>query len=268
MIQGSVGFHCPECVRSNPQPKAQLKTRRVQPNHVTSLVLIGVNVAVWLAILVTGMGSSPLIEHLALTPYGICPYDSSQIILTDPAGCAAQGSTWLPGVATGAFWQVLTSAFTHIQPWHILFNMMALWVLGPQVEMVFGRARFLAMYFFSAITASALVMLFGSPFGGTLGASGAIFGLMGAFLVVALKQRHPEGLRSILIWLGLNVVLTFMVPNVSWEGHLGGLLGGIAITSLMVHLPRQHRRWEWTLIGLLGAAAVAAIIAIALLRFN
>ncbi|MDU7360576.1 MAG: rhomboid family intramembrane serine protease [Propionibacteriaceae bacterium] len=268
MVQGSVGFHCPECVKANPQPKVQLKTRLVQPNQVTSLVIIGINLAVWVAILATGMGASPLINRLALLPHGVCPYDPGRILLTDPAGCAAAGATWLPGVATGAFWQVLTSAFTHIQPWHIFFNMMALWVLGPQVEMAFGRARFVAMYLFSALTAGVLVMIFGTPFGGTLGASGAIFGLMGAFLVVALKQRHSQSIRSVLIWLGLNAVITFMVPNVSWEGHLGGLLGGVAITALMVYLPRKHRRWEWTLIGLLGALAVAAIVVISLLRFS
>ena len=267
MVQGSVGFHCPECVKANPQPNVKLKARRVPPNAITSWVIIGINVAVWLAILVTGIGASPLIDRLALIPQGVCPYDSTQIILTDATGCAAAGATWHPGVATGAFWQVLTSAFTHVEPWHILFNMMALYVLGPQVEAVFGRARFIAMYLFSALTASALVMLFGTPYGATLGASGAIFGLMGAFLVVALKQRQRRGLQSILIWLGLNVVITFMVPNVSWEGHLGGLLGGIAITALMVYLPRKHRRWEWTLVGLLGALAVTAIIVVALMRF-
>ncbi len=266
MVQGSVGFHCPECVKAAPQRTMKLKARRLQPQALTSVVIVAVNVAVWLAVLLTGWGESRLIDVLALTPHGFCPTGDGYLVLTSPAGCAAEGLQWQAGVATGAFWQVLSSEFLHVQPWHILFNMMALFVLGPQVEALFGRARFLAMYLFSGLTASTLVMALAPGYQATLGASGAIFGLMGAFLVLALKRKAD--LRGILIWLGLNAAFTFMVPNVSWEGHLGGFLGGVAITALMAYLPRPRRKLEWPLAALLTVLVLAAIVGISIVRFG
>lgn len=260
MVQGSVGFHCPECVKASPKPK--LKARRFRPGQGTSIVLVVVNALVWLAVMATGRGLSPLIGLLALTPEGACVVGDGRILLTDQAGCLAEGLTWEPGVSSGAVWQVITSAFVHVEVWHIMFNMMALLILGPQVEAVLGRARFLAIYFFSALTGSAVVMAFTPPFLTTLGASGAIFGLMGAFLAIALRRKLE--LRGILVWLGLNAAFTFLVPNVSWQGHLGGLLGGLAITALMVYLPRQRRRYEWYLVAALAAVPVVAIAALSL----
>ena len=90
-------------------------------------------------------------------------------------------------MSDGAYWQLVTSAFTHVEVWHIGFNMLALWVLGPQLELALGRARFLALYFLSALAGSALVYWLGGTTTATLGASGAVFGLMGALLVLALK---------------------------------------------------------------------------------
>ena len=94
-----------------------------------------------------------------------------------------------------------------MQIWHIGFNMLALWILGPQLEMVVGRARFLALYLLSALAGSALVFWASPEYQATLGASGAIFGLLGALLVVAYKVGGD--VRGILMWLGLNAVITF-----------------------------------------------------------
>lgn len=260
MVEGAVGFHCPECVKASPQPK--IKARRFRPEQRTSLVIIAINVVVWLAILVTGSADSPVLDVLALTPEGFCPRGDGWILLTDQTGCALEGYSWQPGVATGAVWQVLTSAFTHVEVWHIMFNMMALLILGHQVEGALGRARFLAIYFFSALTSSAVVMAFSAPFLSTVGASGAIFGLMGAFLAMAIKQKAD--LRGILVWLGLNAVFTFAVPNVSWEGHLGGLIGGLAITALFLSLKRKVRKYEWWFVAALTLVPAATIAVLAL----
>ena len=148
----------------------------------------------------------------------------------------------MPGVADGAYWQLLTSAFTHVEVWHIGFNMLALWVLGPQLELAIGRSRFLALYLLSALAGSALVYWLADPAGSTLGASGAVFGLMGALLVLAVKVRGD--VRGILTWVGINAVITFLFPNISWQGHLGGFLGGVLIAALLVYAPRQ-RRTAW-----------------------
>ena len=130
-------------------------------------------------------------------------------------------------VSQGDVWQLLTSMFTHVAIWHIGFNMLALWTLGPQLELAIGRTRFLAVYFISGLAGSATVLWFSTPYGQTLGASGAIFGLMGALLVVAIKV-HGD-VRGMLVWIGVNFVITFLfVRLISWQGHLGGFIGGAA----------------------------------------
>ena len=127
--------------------------------------------------------------------------------------------------------------FTHVEVWHIGFNMLALWFLGPQLEAVLGRTRFLALYFVSLLAGSALVYWLAAEDSATLGASGAIFGLIGALLVVAYKVGGD--VRGLMVWLGLNVVITFLFPNVSWQGHLGGFVGGVLVGAVLVYAPRE-----------------------------
>lgn len=99
----------------------------------------------------------------------------------------------------------------------------------------------------------------------TLGASGAIFGLMGAVLLIAIK--HQGNVRSILIWLGLNVAITVTnLGQISWEGHLGGFLGGLAATAAVIHLPKDKRSWQWPLLILLGLGSIALSVITALQR--
>ena len=139
---------------------------------------------------------------------------------------------------------MLTSTFTHVEIWHIGFNMLALWVLGPQLELAIGRARFLALYLLSGLAGSALVYWAAPVNQSTLGASGAVFGLMAALLVVAFKVKADY--QQILIWIGINAVLTF-VFGFSWQGHLGGFLGGLAIAGILVYAPRPAApcgRWS------------------------
>ena len=161
-------------------------------------MLIGINVAVWLLILATGWRNSTLIDRLALLPHGPCEPGRPELLPgVDRGACDAIPATWFPGVADGACWQLVTAMFTHVEIWHIGFNMLALWFLGPQLEMVLGRARFLALYLVSGLAGSALRLLAVGRAPATLGASGAIFGLMGALLVVALqgarqRRRHPD----------------------------------------------------------------------------
>lgn len=151
----------------------------------------------------------------------------------------------------------LTSAFTHAEVMHIGFNMLALYFLGPQLEQVFGRARFLALYLVSALVASAFVMWLAEPYVSTVGASGAIFGLMAAVLLVV--HKHRGNLRSILFWLAANVAITVFGSSViSWQGHLGGFVGGLAVTAAILYVPKDRRRpWQWVLIG---AVAVLALV--------
>ena len=269
MRDAAVGFQCPSCVSEGAKQTRTGRTpyggmRSANP-ALTSIVLIVSNVAVWLAILATGWRSSELIRTLALTPLGTCEStsDPSQYypFATDSALCATQtvgDGQWLPGVADGAFWQLITSAFTHVDIWHIGFNMLALWVLGPQLELAIGRARFLALYLLSALAGSTLVYWLASETGSTLGASGAVFGLMGALLVIAFKVGGD--VRNILTWIGINAVITVVGASfISWQAHLGGLLGGMAIAAVLVYSPRT-RRTQVQVLGLAGLTAVLAVL--------
>jgi membrane associated rhomboid family serine protease len=221
------------------------------------MVLIGLNVAVWLAILATGAGGSRLVNLLGLRARGLC---LEQIGATTrmQGSCAGVG-TWLPGVSDGAFWQLLTSAFTHVEVWHIAFNMLALWVLGPQLELAVGRVRFLALYLLAGLSGSLLVYWLAPEYLLTLGASGAIFGLMGALLVLALKVGGQ--VQQLLVWIGINFVITVSVPNVSWQGHLGGFLGGALVAAVLVYAPRSRRTlWQSAGLGVVLVLLVAGIL--------
>jgi membrane associated rhomboid family serine protease len=263
MRDAAVGFQCPNCVAEGKKTTRSGRTAfgGLRPGNagMTSFVLIGINVAVFLAILASGGNSSRLLAWLELRPNGLCLAGNGAFDTTR-AVCQGQGE-WLPGVADGAYWQLITSAFTHAQPLHIAFNMFALYVLGPQLELVIGRARFLALYLLSALTGSALVYWAGPEFQATVGASGAIFGLMGALLVVALKLRVNA--QQILMWIGINFVLTVAISNISWQGHVGGFVGGVVIAGILVYAPRGRRRTLFQVSGMVVVAAVTAVAIIA-----
>jgi membrane associated rhomboid family serine protease len=253
MRSAAVGFHCPECVKEGARTTRQGRTayggQRSGDPRATTFVLIGLNVLVWLAIMATGGGRSRLVDLLALLP-------GTGRVSVGPDGSA----TLVHGVAGGDWWQVLTSAFVHISPLHVGFNMVALYFLGPMLEGLLGRARFLALYLVSALVGSAAVMWLSPPGQVTLGASTAIFGLMGTYAVVALKVGGQA--QSVFAWIGINLVLTFTLANISWQGHLGGLVGGALIGAAMAYAPRQQRALvQWGATGLVAVLALAAIAA-------
>lgn len=266
MRDAAVGFHCPTCVAEGARSTRQGRTAyggTVSANPAaTSIALIAVNVAVWLAIVATGGRASRLVDALALTTRGRCEVAGGQGYYPDAPeqACAAGGLTWVPGVSDGAAWQLLTSMFTHVEVWHLGFNMLALWFLGPQVEMALGRTRFLVLYFVSGLAGSAMVFWLAGEQTQTLGASGAVFGLIGALLVLVVKVGG--NVSQIGVWLLLNAVITFTVPNISWQGHVGGFLGGVLVTAALVYSPRGPRRTAWQV---LGVGAVAAVVVLALL---
>ena len=252
MRSASVGFQCPNCVKEGVKSTRQARTpyggTRVDDPRLTTFVLIGLNALVWLAIMATGGTDSRLLDKLALLPDSAARrYDDGTIEV-------------VRGVADGAWWQLMTSAFTHVEVLHIGFNMLALYFLGPTLEQGLGRARFLALYLVSALAGSTAVMLFSGPHTQTLGASTAIFGLMGALAVVALKVRGQ--VQSVLTWIALNLVFTFTISGISWQGHLGGLVGGAVIGAAMVYAPKAHRSAvQWTATGLVLLISLALVAA-------
>jgi membrane associated rhomboid family serine protease len=253
MRDASVGFHCPECVkegaRSTRQARAVYGGTRVAKGGETTFTLIGLNVAVWLGLLLAGGAGSRLFDALVILPQS-----------------SIRNGRVIEGVSGGAYWQLVTAMFAHTSVLHIGFNMLALYFLGPQLEQVLGRARFLAVYLVSGFVGSVTVLVLSQPNTQTLGASGAIFGLMGALVVVALKVGAD--MRQILFWIGLNLVFTFRAGSgISWQGHVGGLVGGVVLTAIIVYAPRKRREvLQWTGIGvvLLASVVVAVVQALAL----
>jgi rhomboid protease GluP len=150
------------------------------------------------------------------------------------------GSNWAvfmfglhpPAVANGDWWRLITATFLHGSLLHLGFNMLALWILGTQIESYLGSKNFLLLYFVSAIGGSLASFYFSPPATFSIGASGAIFGLMGAFIVIGKKLRAD--VSQIMILLLINVVLGFTVSGIDWRAHLGGLVAGAVFTKVLL----------------------------------
>jgi membrane associated rhomboid family serine protease len=268
MRDAAVGFQCPSCIaqgkketRSGRTPYGGMRPGR---QGVVSQVLIAINLVVWVLILGTGGATSRWVDRLSLIPNGQCGDGEGRWFggVTTQLQCQvvgpSRGAHWVSGVATGAPWQLLTSMFTHVEVFHIGFNMLALWILGPQLEMVLGRVRYLGLYLLSGLVGSAAVYWLSDELTPTLGASGAIFGLMGALLVLAYKVKAD--VSQLLMWIGLNAAITFFGRGISWQGHVGGFVGGVVLAVILVYSPRQ-RRTAWQAAGF-GAVALLVVLAI------
>lgn len=218
MCTASVGFHCPECVKSGSgtghsasanRPRTLAGGLTANDPKLLTKILIGINAAVFIAALALGDG---FVADLLM--FGL-------------------------GVHDGQWYRLLTAAFLHQQVWHLVMNMVGLWFLGPPLESALGRLRFSALYLLSALGGSALTYLVASPVQGSLGASGAIFGLFGATAVLMRRLRYD--MRPVLVLLAVNLVLTFTWSNIAWQAHIGGLVTGAVIAYAMVHAPRERR---------------------------
>ncbi len=164
-------------------------------------------------------------------------------------------------------WRMVTSMFVHSPGsyLHILFNMFSLFVIGPPLEVALGRWRFLSLYMLSGLGGSVAVLLL-TPGTGVLGASGAIFGLLGAFFII---QRSLGGKNvQIMIVIAINLVIGFLIPNIAWQAHLGGLVvGGIVAYALFqTRSPRQKNPQLLLLAGVLVGLIVLTFVGVGLLH--
>lgn len=243
MTTTPVGIRCPECAKQ----KTQIKTLRSMSSdpRVTPL-LIGACViaALGSGSLGFGGGGNELFQRGALLGFGL-----------DASGAV--------GVSAGEYWRLVTSGFLHGGIIHLLFNMYLLYLLGNMLEPTLGNVRFAALYF-TALLAGSLGALIQTPNGLTVGASGAVFGLMGA----ALIEQRRRGISPLQSDIGgllvLNLVFSFVLPNVSWGGHIGGLIGG-ALAALALEVGRRRGVPRWAglaLCAVIAAACVAGAIAI------
>jgi membrane associated rhomboid family serine protease len=243
MTTTPVGMRCPECSRERTVVKTLRNT--VRRPEVT-LALIVINVAAFLAEGSITIGSQP----------------SSSIYVK---GALLGSIPGLPGqgVAHGQWWRILTGGFLHENIIHIAFNMYVLYVLGQMLEPVLGRFKFALVYLVSLLAGS-LGALIVSPHSLTVGASGAVFGLLGAAAVEMRARQVPimqSGVGGLIL---INLVISFTLPGISWGGHVGGLVGG-AIAALAIQLGNRYRA-QALAVGVclaLGIAAFAGSLAVA-----
>ncbi|MEO8220304.1 MAG: rhomboid family intramembrane serine protease [Specibacter sp.] len=175
-----------------------------------------------------------------------------------PNGFVFQNFAYAPFLTESEPWRMVTSAFLHSSSiMHIAFNMYALWILGNALEPAFGRVRFLAVYLVSALAGSVGVLLLSTmdsidtP---VVGASGAVFGLFGALFVV--QKKRGGDLRQIVVLLLINAAIGFIIPNIAWQAHLGGLVAGALCAVAIAYAPAKNRNLiQWG-----GIAAVLVLL--------
>ena len=253
LVQASVGSHCLDCAKAA-QPDLRTRARfwsARQPAIVT-LALIAANIAVF--VYVTVLDPSSLSGSLTL---GHAQFGLSEAALGDGGGGRlSDGSVY---VTDGGDWyRLVTSGFLHFGLIHLLFNMYLLYVLGQMLEPALGRVRFLLVYFAGLLGGAAgSLLLDGGALAG--GASGAVFGLMAlAFVGYYLNGTNPMQ-TSIGTLLLLNLVITFVFPNISIGGHLGGAAAG-AISALVVMAPRHRGYPNWATYATPAAIMVLSVV--------
>jgi membrane associated rhomboid family serine protease len=239
-----VGMRCPECARD------RTRVKRIRPGLQSGVApatyaLIAINVIAFIAEIGSGASLGPSFE----------------------AGGSVfrEGSLFGPAVADGEWYRLVTAGFLHAGILHIAFNMFALYILGTLLEPGIGTPRFLAVYFVSLLAGSFGALLL-TPDSHTVGASGAVFGLMSAAFIVARHRGVEQLAGQIGIYIIINIVFTVGVSNISVGGHFGGLIGGALCALLIVFAERRARRpVELEVLGMaaLGAISVAGALAVA-----
>jgi membrane associated rhomboid family serine protease len=244
MTSTPVGMRCPECARQRTRVRTMRSAAR-SGEPVLTYALIAINVVAFIGELAGGASA------------GGGSLGTSRLF--------ADGALRASDVANGDYWRLITAGFLHASVFHIFFNMFALWILGQMLEPAIGSVRFGLIYFVSLLAGSfgALVV---TPDALTVGASGAIFGLMGAAVVV-LRNRGINPMESGLgLWIGLNLLLTFTLSNISIGGHIGGLIGGTLAALVLFEGPdvlRLSPQIANVLCAGLGVVAVVGSIAVA-----
>jgi len=234
MTSASVGFQCPDCVAEGKATVREPRTRlgaRIPGNSFVTIALIGACAVVFMWQYVAGINNSA-------SDFGMFPVAIA---------------------LNGEYYRLFTAMFLHGSLIHIGFNMYVLYVFGPQLENVLGHVRFAVLYLLAGLGGSIASFWFSDPYVLSVGASGAVFGLLGAYAVVG--KRLGMDTRQAIGLIGLNLVLGFVISGVDWRAHIGGLVTGAAVAAIMAYAPARNRVL-WQVMGVLGVCAVLAVLTV------
>ena len=256
MHQASVGFHCPECtVQSGARPMtARPAMVRSAARPIVTQILLALN-GLGFLYSVAASGSARGITRID----GGVLEDGS--LLARAITLSGGGIEWI-GVDAGEYYRLVTSAFLHDGIFHLAFNMYILWILGQMLEAGFGRARFLSLFIVSMLGGAFGALLLTAPNAPTVGASGAVFGLMGATVLVHRAIGGSIWRSPLAPLLMINIVFTLLIPRISIGGHFGGLIAGAVMGALMLFLERRNAP-AWATVslgGMLSALLVAGSV--------
>ena len=201
MVSDNIGFQCPSCAGANTQNIRTIGT----PKATLTGYIIGLAVGVYVFGELSGFN---LVTNFGLAGFAINPL--------------------------GEYYRFITALFIHGSIMHIVFNMLILHSLGTALEPRLGAKRFALLYFGAGLGGGIASIFVNHPLTFSVGASGAIFGLMGAFIVYAKQYRFDY--RQILVLTGINLAIGFIIPGIDWSAHIGGLLTGMAIATVMHNL--------------------------------
>ena len=254
MREAPVGWQCSRCVhqdsraapvtRWRPSRSGRLGNTRLTP-VVIALIVINVVVYLW----------------EVTSRAGIYVFDGVPHACSSTAVC--RFAMWPVAVHDGQWYRLLTAPFLHANVEHILFNMITLAIIGSPVEAELGKVRFLAVYLLSALGGSVASYLLSSANELGVGASGAIFGLFGAYFVLARRQRWE--MTNIVVLIVVNLVIGFASSTIDWRAHLGGLITGAVVTMGLAHGAdgsRRNRRAVDLATGSVTTVAVVAILSV------
>lgn len=253
--EAAVGFQCTDCVQAGrQQDRAQQKQYRDAGYGARTLAgAQPVQTAV----------VTPVLLALNVVIFFVTVAQSGSIVNNNFSELFQLGQLWNPATLAGdEWWRIFTSGFLQYGLLHIASNAFSLWFVGRPLETALGRVPFTVLYFVSMIGGSAANLVFnGLDAGPVVGASGAIFGLIGAYTVIVIKLRlNPTWL---LVILGLNVFITFQVPSISILGHAGGFVGGLVATFALLYAPEKNRlKWQ------LGGIAIVVVAMIGLIAWK
>lgn len=236
MVPASVGFQCVECVSAGAREVRRIRTvlggKPTASTRVTTNIVV-LSIGAFLLQMLMGVQKSAV-------DFGMVPF------------AIAVDNQW---------WRLISPVLLHGSLLHLFFNMYVLWMLGQQLERVLGHSRFLVLYVVSALGGSAASYAFSGINTVSVGASGAVFGLMAALVVTGKTLKYDVGQALFLI--GINVAIGFLVPGIDWRAHMGGLVTGAFVAVVYARSPRTGRT-AWQAAGI--AALIVVIAAVVLWR--